>query len=53
MLKSHPGQDRVSLVVIGDGEITNLEMPDITINYCPELAGVLSEIVGEGNFRLA
>jgi DNA polymerase-3 subunit alpha len=52
ILKSYPGQDRVSLVVVSDGEITNLEMPNITVNYCPELAGELSEIVGENNFRL-
>jgi DNA polymerase-3 subunit alpha len=52
ILKSYPGQDRVSLAVVSDGEVTNLEMPNITINYCPELAGELSEIVGESNFRL-
>jgi DNA polymerase-3 subunit alpha len=53
ILKSYPGQDRVSLAVVSDGEVTNLEMPNITINYCPELARELSEIVGESNFRLA
>jgi DNA polymerase-3 subunit alpha len=53
ILKSYPGQDRVSLAVVGDGEITNLEMPNMTIDYCPQLAGELSEIVGEGNIRLA
>ena len=52
ILKSYPGPDRVSLAVVGDGEITNLDMPDITVNYCPDLVGELSEIVGEGNFRL-
>jgi DNA polymerase-3 subunit alpha len=52
ILKSYPGQDRVSLTVVSDGEITNLEMPNITVNYCPELASELSEIVGESNFRL-
>jgi DNA polymerase-3 subunit alpha len=52
ILKSYPGEDRVSLAVVGDGEITNLEMPAMTINCCPELAGELSEIVGEGNLRL-
>ncbi|MFC1927250.1 DNA polymerase III subunit alpha [Chloroflexota bacterium] len=52
ILKSYPGQDRVSLTVLGDGEMTNLEMPNITVNYCPELAGELSEIVGEGNLKL-
>jgi DNA polymerase-3 subunit alpha len=53
ILKSYPGQDRVSLAVVSDGEITNLEMPNITVNYCPELARELGEIVGESNFRLA
>jgi DNA polymerase-3 subunit alpha len=53
ILKSYPGQDRVSLTVVGDAQITNLEMPNMTVNYCPELAGELSEIVGESNFRLA
>jgi DNA polymerase III subunit alpha len=51
-LNSYPGQDRVSLAVISDGEVTNLDMPNITVNYCPELARELSEIVGEGKFRL-
>jgi DNA polymerase-3 subunit alpha len=53
ILKSYPGQDTVSLTVVSDGEITNLDMPNITVNYCPELAGELSEIVGEANLRLA
>jgi DNA polymerase-3 subunit alpha len=52
ILKSYPGQDRVSLALVGDGETANLEMPNITVNYCSELARELSEIVGEGNFRL-
>jgi hypothetical protein len=52
ILKSYPGQDRVSLAVVSDDEVTNLEMPETTINYCPELAGELSRIVGESNFRL-
>jgi len=51
-LNSYPGQNRVSLAVLSDGETTNLDMPNITVNYCPELARELSEIVGEGNFRL-
>jgi hypothetical protein len=52
ILKSYPGQDRVSLIVLGDGEMTNLEMPNITVNYCPDLVGELSDIVGAGNLRL-
>ena len=53
ILKSYPGEDKVSLLVVGDGEITNLEMPDMTVDYCRELTNQLSEIVGEDNFRLA
>ena len=53
ILKSYPGQDRVSLAVVSEDEVTNLEMPEATINYCPELAEELSRIVGESNFRLA
>jgi DNA polymerase-3 subunit alpha len=53
ILKGYPGQDSVSLAVVSDGEVTNLEMPNITVNYCPELARELSMIVGESNFRLA
>ncbi len=52
ILKCYPGQDRVSLSVISDGELTRLEMPNLTIDYCPELAGELNEIVGEGSCRL-
>jgi len=52
ILKSYPGQDRVSLAVVSENEVTNLEIPETTINYCPELAGELSRIVGESNFRL-
>jgi len=53
ILKSYPGEDKVSLTVVGDGEATNLEMPDITVDCCPELAGELTGMVGESNFRLA
>jgi hypothetical protein len=52
ILKSYPGQDRVSLAVVSEDEVTNLEIPETTINYCPELAEELSEIVGESNLRL-
>jgi len=51
-LKSYPGQDRVSLAVVGDGGVTNLDMPELKVNYCPELAGELSKLLGEGGFRL-
>jgi DNA polymerase-3 subunit alpha len=53
VLKSYPGDDKVSLAVVGDGETTNLDMPDMTVDYCSELVSELSDIVGEGNLRLA
>jgi len=53
ILNGYPGQDRVSLAVISDGEVTNLEMPETIVNYCPELARELSKTVGESNFRLS
>ena len=53
ILNSYPGQDRVSLLVVSDGEVTNLEMPETTVNYCPDLAIELGKTVGESNFRLS
>jgi DNA polymerase-3 subunit alpha len=52
IMEGYPGQDGVSFVVIGEDETTNLEMPEITIHYCPELVSELSNILGEGNLRL-
>jgi hypothetical protein len=52
ILKHYPGQDKVSLTVVGEDGTINLEMPKMTINYCPELAGELSNILGESNLRL-
>ncbi len=52
ILKNYPGQDEVSLAVVAEDEKTNLEIPQIMVNYCPELASELSNILGESNFRL-
>jgi len=52
ILKSYPGEDRVSLNIAGGDETTGLEMPNIRISYCPQLASELSDILGEGNLRL-
>jgi DNA polymerase-3 subunit alpha len=53
ILSSYPGQDKVFLTVVSHGETTNLDMPNITVDYCPELARELSQVVGESNFKLA
>jgi len=52
ILQNYPGQDRVSFSVTTEGETTKLEMFEITVNYCSELAGELSSIVGESNLKL-
>ncbi len=52
ILKTYPGQDEVSLAVVSGDEKTTLEIPQITVNYCPELASELSNILGESNLRL-
>ena len=53
VLRSYPGQDKVSLAVTGDGEVTNLEMPNIAVGYCQDLADELIRVVGENSVRLA
>jgi DNA polymerase-3 subunit alpha len=52
ILKSYPGQDRVTLAIVSDEYVTNLEIPEIRVDYCPELMSELSEIVAEGNIRV-
>jgi len=52
ILKNYPGQDMVSLVINTGEELTNLAIPNLTIDYCPELATELSKILGEDNWRL-
>ncbi len=51
-LKSYPGQDSVSLTVISDGQTTRMDMPALTVNYCPELAADIASIAGEGSLRV-
>lgn len=53
VLKSYPGRDKVSLTVTGDGEVINLDMPNMAVGYCQELAEELSKLVGENSVRLA
>lgn len=52
ILQDYPGHDTVSLSIMGGDEPTNLDMPEVTINYCPELASELSNILGKGILRL-
>ena len=51
VLKSYPGQDTVSLVVRTGEETTNLGIPGVMVDCCPELTAELSKILGEGGLR--
>ncbi len=52
ILQDYPGQDTVSLIIRGGDAPTNLEMPGLNVNYCPELVQELSSILGEGNLKV-
>jgi DNA polymerase-3 subunit alpha len=51
-LKSHPGEDEVSLTIISDSERIRLDLPNVAVSYSPELHQRLAELVGEKNLRL-
>jgi DNA polymerase-3 subunit alpha len=44
ILHSYPGEDSVSLAIIADEGIVNLEMPRLTTDYCPQLEQALAEL---------
>jgi len=52
IVKDFPGEDEVSLCVTIEGTVTNLKLPNITTNYCPDLRQRLVELVGEDGLRL-
>jgi len=52
ILRDYPGEDEVCLSVTGGDETVNLELPDLTTGYCPELHQRLAAIVGEGNLAV-
>jgi DNA polymerase-3 subunit alpha len=47
VLKQFPGQDRVYLIIVSGERTTKLEVPDITIEYSPELHRHLIDIISE------
>jgi len=52
ILKDFQGQDEVNLCLINDERMVNLKLPDIQINYGPELHQRLVEMVGEDGLRV-
>ena len=51
-LREFSGQDEVSLRVTNEGNIMNLKLTNIRIDYCPELHQQLVELVGEDGLRV-
>jgi DNA polymerase-3 subunit alpha len=51
-LKSHPGEDEVSLTIISNSEKVRMDLPNVTISCSPDLQSRLAELVGEKNLRL-
>ena len=47
IIRRYPGADEVRLAISTEEGLVNLEMPNITTNYCPELREQLAELVGE------
>jgi len=52
LLVRYPGQGEVRLVVHSGGEMVNMELPHISVGYCPELEEKLVALVGEGNVEV-
>ncbi|MDM7999645.1 MAG: DNA polymerase III subunit alpha [Dehalococcoidia bacterium] len=51
-LRSHPGEDDVSLTIVSNGQRIRLDLPNIAVAYSRELHERLAELVGESNVRL-
>jgi DNA polymerase-3 subunit alpha len=46
-LRQYPGEYRIRLTILSTEEVTNMEVPDLAADYCPELRGHLVDLVGE------
>ncbi len=52
ILQNYPGKTSVSLTIASDRETTHLDMPQIAIDFCPELAKELRDMLGEDNLKM-
>ena len=52
ILKDFPGQDEVSLRITSEEKGVHLKLPNIRINYCPELRQRLVQLVGKKGLRI-
>ncbi len=47
LLKLYKGEDEVHLAILERDGVVNLELPELTTGYCPELHRLLTALVGE------
>ncbi len=52
ILRRYPGQNKVYLNIINKDKTVNLELPDVTTNYCPELIQELTHILDEASLQI-
>ena len=52
LLKHYPGECEVGIIVVAENKATNLDMPEVAVNYCPEMAAALEAIQDEFSPRV-
>jgi DNA polymerase-3 subunit alpha len=52
LLRSYPGKDKFGLMIFENGRRVDLEFPNDTTGYCPELMRRLKDMVGEDNVQV-
>ncbi|HJX69571.1 MAG TPA: DNA polymerase III subunit alpha, partial [Dehalococcoidia bacterium] len=52
LLRRYPGEDKVRLAIATSEGLVNLEMPNLTTSFCPELQQRLVGLTGEGTLQV-
>jgi DNA polymerase-3 subunit alpha len=52
LLRSYPGNDKFGLMIFENGRRVDIEFPNDTTGYCPELMRRLKDMVGEDNIQI-
>jgi len=52
LLRSYPGRDKFGFMIFEHGRRFQLEFPNDTVEYCPEMLHQLQKLVGENNVQV-
>lgn len=52
LLRSYPGKDKFGLMIFENGKRVDMEFPNDSTGYCPELMRRLKDMVGEDNVQV-